>query len=76
MIHEILEETQRFVDKLKKMKEVDESQTFEKMSEKYGESIIRIHWMYADNAAKNKSLKLVCRWSNGDEGYIAVEGEK
>ena len=39
MIHEILEEAQRFVDRLKKMKEVDESQTFDKMSEKYGENL-------------------------------------
>lgn len=36
-------------------------------------TFIRVHWMYAENARRNPTLKRVCTWSNGDEGYVAVK---
>ena len=45
------------------------------MKSKYGDSIIRIHWMYADNARKNQTLKRVCIWPNGDEGYVSLTND-
>lgn len=40
---------------------------------KYGPSLIRINWQYADVAFTRTELKRVCTWSNGDEGFVFLD---
>jgi hypothetical protein len=40
---------------------------------KYGATLIRVEWQYADVACTRPELRRVCTWSNGDEGYVFVE---
>ncbi len=53
----------------------EDDTNFKETVSKYGDSIIRIHWMYADNARKNQTLKRVCIWPNGDEGYVSLTND-
>lgn len=39
---------------------------------KYGATLIRIDWQYADAAFNRPELKHVCTWPDGDEGFVFV----
>ena len=37
---------------------------------KYGATLIRVNWQYADIAFNRPEMRHVCTWSNGDEGFV------
>ena len=41
-----------------------------KCERKYGKGLIRVDWQYARNGFINPTLKHVCTWANGDEGFV------
>jgi len=69
-MNQIVREIEVFLEKVKDLYSIDKDQQHDKAVEKHGETIIRVHWMYAKEAAKHPHLKRVCTWSNGDQGYI------
>ena len=54
----------------------DRDKSIDDIIHEYGETIIRVHWSFVENARKNPHLEQVCTWSNGDEGFILREDEK
>lgn len=52
--------------------DVRADKSYESVAERFGDSIIRVHWQYAPNARQNPNLKKVCVWSDGDEGFVAI----
>lgn len=69
-MNQIVREIEGFLEKVKDIYSIDKDQQHDKSLEKYGETIIRVHWMYVNEAAKHPYLKQVCVWSNGDQGYV------
>ena len=67
-LSQVMERLSRFIEGMR-----IHALPMEEARKKYGQTLIRVNWMYADEAHKNPGLKQVCTWSDGDEGFVRVE---
>ena len=69
-MNQMIKEIELALEKAKSIYSQDKELEYSKVLEKYGDTIIRVNWMYVSEAKKHPYLKQVCIWSNGDQGYI------
>lgn len=69
----VIKELEATLAKVKNILNIEVNHGYEQAVEKYGNTIIRVHWRYVDSIKWHKNLKMVAIWPNGDQGYILID---